>query len=102
MSSTPAADVLVVTTPQLREVLLDVLHQATASARREAEEEASELAVDRRIGYVSNGDAVKLLGISAATLSRWRADGLPYAKISGTVLYRAEDLQAYIEARRVQ
>lgn len=102
MSSTSAADVLVVTTPQLREVFLDVLHQATASARRDAEEEASELAMDRRIGYVSNGDAVKLLGISAATLSRWRTDGLPYAKVSGTVFYRAEDLQAYIEARRVQ
>lgn len=99
---TSAPQVLVVSTPQLREVVLDVLHQATLAARDEGREEAEQEALDRRVGYITNRDAIRRLGLSAPTLARWREDGLAYARVRQTVVYRIEDLQAYIERHRVQ
>ncbi|TVO78505.1 MAG: helix-turn-helix domain-containing protein [Sedimenticola selenatireducens] len=43
-----------------------------------------------------------LLGITAGTLQVWRSTGrynLPFVKVGGRVMYRAEDVQAFIERR---
>ncbi|MEW8441481.1 MAG: helix-turn-helix domain-containing protein [Candidatus Thiodiazotropha taylori] len=46
--------------------------------------------------------AADALGISIGTLQVWRSTGrynLPYVKVGGRVMYRSEDLQAFIERR---
>lgn len=101
-TSDATSQVLVLTTPQLRDAFRDVLHEATAAAREEGRREAEQITTDRRVGYVSNTDAIRLLGMSAQSLARWRAEGLPHAKVRGTVIYRVEDLEAFIEKHRVQ
>ena len=47
-------------------------------------------------------DAAKILGVTAPTLSVWRATqryNLPYVKIGGKVMYRPEDIQDFIKRR---
>ncbi len=46
--------------------------------------------------------AAEVLGISPGTLQVWRSTGrynLPYVKVGGRVMYRPEDVQAFIESR---
>lgn len=53
----------------------------------------------REFGWVTNEQAMILLGLSRATLARYRADGtLPYAKPFGQdVYYRVADIEALME-----
>ena len=49
------------------------------------------------LAYISNADTIRLLGVSKATLQRWRDSGeLPYAKVGGMIFYRRADLEAFI------
>jgi predicted DNA-binding transcriptional regulator AlpA len=45
----------------------------------------------------------KSLGLSVTTLRKWRGNGAgpKYLKIGGSVRYRAEDLQEYLDSRVV-
>lgn len=46
--------------------------------------------------------AAQTLGISPGTLQVWRSTGrynLPFVKVGGRVMYRPEDIQAFIERR---
>ena len=46
--------------------------------------------------------AAQTLGISPGTLQVWRSTGrykLPFVKVGGRVMYRPEDVQAFIERR---
>lgn len=52
--------------------------------------------------FVTNTEASKLLGVSLATLAKWRGDGtLVFYKVGQQVYYKLDDLEALIEARRV-
>ncbi|MBA2654418.1 MAG: helix-turn-helix domain-containing protein [Gammaproteobacteria bacterium] len=47
-------------------------------------------------------EAAHILGISAGTLEVWRSTGrydLRYIKVGRRVMYRAQDVQAFIEKR---
>lgn len=46
-------------------------------------------------------EAAKFLRLSASTLARWRCtgNGPRFIKLGGSILYRPEDLQAFIEQR---
>lgn len=50
---------------------------------------------------LSAEEAADRLGIAPSTLARWRQNGspeLPFARIGGRVLYRPEDIEAFMEA----
>jgi hypothetical protein len=49
-------------------------------------------------------ETAQRLGVRPATLEVWRCEKihkLPYIKIGGRVMYKLEDLLAFIESRRV-
>lgn len=44
--------------------------------------------------WLTNRDVMRMLGVSRATLQRYRSKGLlPYSKIGGKVYYTAKDLE---------
>jgi predicted site-specific integrase-resolvase len=48
--------------------------------------------------------AAQTLGISPGTLQVWRSTGrynLPFVKVGGRVMYRPQDVQAFIERRTI-
>ena len=49
-------------------------------------------------------EAASMLGCSAALLRKWRrlGDGPSYSKLGRLVRYRQEDIQAFLEAHRVE
>ena len=52
--------------------------------------------------WFTNREAMDFLGLSKATLQRYRASGrLPYAKLGGNIYYRYEDLVAILEKHLV-
>lgn len=94
-------DSLVLTTPpELRALLADALGDAVGALRDASPPTA---APDRpALGYVSNREAARQLGVSKSTLARWRADRLlPYSKIGERVFYAVEDVRALMAGRRV-
>jgi len=52
---------------------------------------------------VGNDEAAQYIGISKTTLPRWRWAGCgpAYLKIGKRILYRLEDLDAFLEGSRV-
>ena len=51
---------------------------------------------------ISPNRASEILGISTGTLQVWRSTGrydLCFVKIGGRVMYKAEDIQAFIDRR---
>lgn len=53
-------------------------------------------------GWVTNAEAMRLLGLSKPTLARYRASGkLPYAKVGSSVYYRLADIEGLLEDRLV-
>lgn len=50
---------------------------------------------------LSAEQAADRLGIAPSTLARWRRDAspeLPFVRIGGRILYRPEDVEAFMEA----
>ena len=47
---------------------------------------------------LSEADIAKQIGVSLATVRRWRRErtGPPYVKIAASVRYRQEDVDAYV------
>ena len=88
---------------------------ATKTALIEAVEAAVERAVARHAprfrlderdrpgkAYLTNAEAQAYLGLSKATLARYRADGtLPYSKVGSSVYYLTADLEALLASRAV-
>lgn len=53
--------------------------------------------------WLTNREAMDYLGLSKATLQRYRKSGrLPYSKIGGNIYYRFEDLAAILEENMVR
>lgn len=84
-------------------------------ARKTAEETVA--AVERRLDalmtqperdrpavrWLTNKEAQETLGVSKATLARWRADKtLEFAKVGQSVYYSVDDVNALLESRRVR
>jgi hypothetical protein len=47
--------------------------------------------------FLTNAEAQRYLGLSKATLARYRADGtLPFSKIRSSVYYRLQDVEALL------
>lgn len=49
-------------------------------------------------------EAAAILGVTTGTLAVWRSTGrypLPYIKSGGKVMYRPEDLEAFIKLRTI-
>ena len=54
-------------------------------------------------GWLTNREAQGYLGLSKATLARYRADGtLPYSKVGASVFYRLDDVEALLAGARVE
>ncbi|MGB3542591.1 helix-turn-helix domain-containing protein [Rubrivirga sp.] len=52
--------------------------------------------------FLTNREAQEYLGLSKATLARYRADGtLPYSKVGQSVFYRLADIEAVLERHAV-
>ena len=84
---------------------LDAL--VTAAVDRAVARHAPTLATPARdrpgVGYLTNREAMSALGVSKATLARWRADGtLPFSKIGNSLYYAVDDVEASLAARRVR
>lgn len=52
---------------------------------------------------LSEKEAAELLGLSPVTLQGWRAKrkGPPWVRIEGTIRYKLEDLEEFLEKNRV-
>lgn len=79
---------------------------AERTARRVLDELAPHLRrpTDRPpIAFLTNREAQKALGVSKATLARWRKDGtLPYSKVGQSVYYAVDDVNALLASRQVR
>jgi len=53
-------------------------------------------------GYFSKKDLEGYLGISKGTVERLMKQGLPYIKLERRVLFRKEDVDAWLESKRVK
>lgn len=89
---------LIVTSPtELRALVRDEVRQAVAEAQ------PIRVAAPKHhpgIGWLSNRQAMKALGLSRPTLARYRAQGvLPYSKLGSNIYYRVADVQSVLEAR---
>lgn len=57
----------------------------------------------KRLGWLTNREAMSALDVSKATLARWRKHGtLAYSKVGGSVFYAVDDVNALLESRRVR
>ena len=55
------------------------------------------------VGFITNKEAQKALGVSKPTLARWRKDGtLAFSKLGASVYYSVDDVNALLESRRVR
>jgi hypothetical protein len=52
--------------------------------------------------YLKTADAARYLGVSKSWLDKKRCDGSGpvYSRIGGTIIYRTEDLDLFVECRR--
>ena len=48
--------------------------------------------------WLPNSEAIRLLGLSKASLQRYRSSGLlPHSKMGGNIFYRKSDLESILE-----
>ena len=85
--------VIVTTAPALQRIVDASVEAATAKilARFKSAETSHK-------EWLTNREAMHFLGLSKATLQRYRTSGkLPYSKIGGNIYYRYDDLTAILE-----
>lgn len=71
----------------------------TRAASRPPEGSGAELRPAK--GWLTNSEAQEYLGLSRATLARYRSEGLlPYSKVGRNLFYRLSDVEALLEANR--
>lgn len=74
---------------ELEPLVKKAVEDALASLRPRGEDEKA---------WLTNEEACQYLGLSRATLARYRADGrLPYSKVGSSVFYKLEDVKALLE-----
>ena len=86
-----------VTLEFVQQSIRQIFREETASLRGRTGE------ADRPgVGWISNGEAMKLLSVSRPTLQRWRSSGLlKHSKIGGSIWYRVSDIQQLLETHLV-
>lgn len=54
-------------------------------------------------GALDTADAALYLGFAKATLKKWRVtgDGPSYVRVGSKIVYRVEDLDAFLSAHRI-
>lgn len=92
----PAANPVIVTS---RSVLEEIVENALQRLLQRAEEEREEAVKGGRLGWVSNPEAMRLLGKTKGTLARWRKEEkIPYSKVGQSVYYKLADIEALLES----
>ncbi|MEL6444434.1 MAG: helix-turn-helix domain-containing protein [Bacteroidota bacterium] len=72
-----------------------IVEDAVARALPEAPGESRPVSKE----WLTNREAMDYLGLSKATLARYRADGtLPYSKVGANIYYRFGDIDALLKA----
>lgn len=77
-----------------------------SSVRQEVSKLAPRFRPDERDrpskSFLTNAETQEYLGLSKATLARYRADGtLPYSKVGQSVYYKLSDVEALLERSAV-
>lgn len=54
--------------------------------------------------YLRAKEAAQQLGVAAQTMARWRVEGspIPWSKVGRSVVYSLDDIEAYVESRKVR
>lgn len=87
--------VIVTSKGQLADAVEAAVQRAVSGLDRTAEDRPPK-------AYLTNREAQAYLGLSKATLARYRADGtLPYSKVGQAVFYRLADIEAALERHSV-
>ncbi|MDR1109552.1 MAG: hypothetical protein LBP92_02365 [Deltaproteobacteria bacterium] len=91
----------------LQKVIVKILGEAVDAALAEMRSGALALRADAMAAlkareYLKAGEVEMLYGIKAGALSNWRSRGLgpPYVRCEGTILYRAADIEGYLDGLR--
>src|SRR5690625_7373299 len=93
-------EVVVTSSKDLRAIVREELERIHLKRpdRRTSGARAAEAKLD--IGWLSNEEAQKAMGLSRATLARYRADGtLPYSKLGQNIFYKTDDIKAALQGR---
>src|SRR5690625_7869503 len=91
-------EVVVTSSKDLRAIVREELERIHLKRpdRRTSGARAAEAKLD--IGWLSNEEAQKAMGLSRATLARYRADGtLPYSKLGQNIFYKTDDIKAALQ-----
>ena len=92
-------DPVIVTT---KTALMAAVAESVAVALKRTNRSEAALTPEEAFGWVTNKEAMKLLGLSKPTLARYRANGtLPYSRLGGKVYYRRSALDALLAERAV-
>ena len=94
----PTLEPVIVTT---KTALVAVVAEGVERALRQAQRAQAEAPAEG-FGWVTNKEAMRLLGLSKPTLARYRASGtLPFSKVGSSVYYRLADVEALLAGRLV-
>lgn len=84
------------------------LEDAKTAIREEMESIFSRLSVEIQKGnqdsakYLSSSEVLKVLGISRATLARWRAQNrIAFSKIDGKILYESSKIEELVQRHSI-
>ena len=89
--------VIVTSKAHLREAVSDAVESAMKRAAAAKDEPLA-----NRKEWLTNREAQSYLGLSKATLARYRASGrLPYSKLGNAVYYRLADVEALLDSHTV-
>ena len=93
----PISPVIVASKAQLEEAIASAFNRAVEAMRSEPERDQP------RLGWLTNREAQTALGVSRATLARWRKDGtLKHSKLGASVYYSIQDIEALLASRKVR
>lgn len=97
---TPQPSLLIVTSKvQIDEIVAGAVERAL---RRHGPPAPGPVSEGSAVGYLTNRQAMAALGVSKATLARWRTDGtLPFSKVGASVFYAVADIDAALASRRI-
>jgi hypothetical protein len=91
----------------LEKVIAKILREAVDAALAETRAgtlamRADTMAALKAREYLKAGEVEMLYGIKAGALNNWRSRGIgpPYVRCEGTILYRAADLEGYLDGLR--
>ena len=87
-------EIILVQSEELRGLIESSL--SSVSSRQKERGGTDDQVIDKK--WIGNREAMKMLGLSRATLQRYRAEKLfPYSKIGGNIYYRRADIENLLE-----